>query len=133
MSPGLRVKKWLFIAAGTGCVGVGAFGIVVPVLPTTPFLLLAAFFYARSSQRFHDSLLSNRVVGSYIRNYVEGRGMTPRSKVATLILLWLGIALTVAFATDIFALRLILLLIAAGVTVHILTLKTAEPPWRSSP
>ena len=133
MSHGPRLKKWLFIAAGTGCVGIGTVGIAVPVLPTTPFLLLAAFFYARSSQRFHDSLLSNRVVGSYIRNYVEGRGMTPRSKVATLILLWLGIALTVAFATDIFALRLILLLIAAGVTVHILTLKTAEPPWRSSP
>ena len=103
-----------------------AVGIAVPVLPTTPFLLLAAFFYARSSQRFHDALLGNRLFGSYIRNYVERRGMTRRSKVATLALLWLGIGLAATFATDILAMRLTLLLIAAGVTLHILTLRTAE-------
>ena len=125
MAPAFKLKKWLFIAAGTGCVGVGAVGLAVPVLPTTPFLLLAAFFYARSSQRFHDALLSNRVVGSYIRNYVEGRGMTLRSKVATLGLLWLGISLTAAFATDSSVLRTALLTVAVGVTIHIVTLKTA--------
>lgn len=125
MSRGLRLRKWLFVAAGTGCVGIGAVGIAVPVLPTTPFLLLAAFFYARGSQRFHDALLANRVVGSYIRNYVEGRGMTLRSKVATLGLLWLGITLAASFATDSPILRTALLSIAVGVTIHIMALRTA--------
>jgi len=121
------LKKWLFFAAGTGCVGVGAIGIAVPVLPTTPFLLLAAFFYARSSQRFHDALLGNRLIGSYIRNYVERRGMTLRSKIGTVCLLWTGMALTVAFATDSPSVRITLILVAVAVTTHIVTLKTAEP------
>jgi len=131
MSPRAGFKKWLFIAAGTGCVGVGAVGIAVPVLPTTPFLLLAAFFYARSSPRFHDALLGNRVVGNYIRNYVERRGMTLRSKVATISFLWLGIVLAAIFATDNPAVRITLLLVAIGVTTHILTLKTADTAAQS--
>ena len=131
MAPAPGFKKWLFLAAGTGCVGVGAIGIAVPVLPTTPSLLLAAFFYARSSQRFHDALLGNRLVGTYIRNYVERRGMTLRSKVGTLCLLWAGIILTAVFATDSPSVRTTLLVVAVAVSTHIVTLKTAEPVDRS--
>ena len=121
-----HVKRWLLIAAGTLCVIIGAVGIIVPVLPTTPFLLLAAACYTRGSQRLYTALLNNRLVGSYLRNYLEGRGMTRRSKIWTLSLLWLGITLTAAFATDSLPVRMLLAAVLVGVTIHVLTIGTAR-------
>ncbi len=70
-----RIIRTLLIVCGTLCVGLAVVGIFVPILPTTPFLLLAAVCYARSSQRFLAWLLTNRWFGSYIKNYREGRGI----------------------------------------------------------
>ena len=67
-----NLKKNLLIAAGTLCVVLGVIGMFIPVLPTTPFLLLAAVCYGRSSKRFYHWLLTNRWFGEYIRNYREG-------------------------------------------------------------
>jgi uncharacterized membrane protein YbaN (DUF454 family) len=117
-----RLKRWLLIAAGTACVAVGAIGIVVPVLPTTPFLLLAALCYTRGSQRLYTWLLNNRMVGSYLRNYLEGKGMTRRSKIWTLSLLWAGITLAAALATDSLLVRVVLGIVLTAVTIHILTI-----------
>jgi uncharacterized membrane protein YbaN (DUF454 family) len=76
-----KLKNWLFIIAGTIAVGIGVIGIIVPVLPTTPFLLLAAICYMRGSQRLYNALLYNRFIGSYVRNYLEGRGMSLKMKI----------------------------------------------------
>jgi uncharacterized membrane protein YbaN (DUF454 family) len=112
-------KRRLLIAAGTLCAGLGIIGIFVPILPTTPFLLLAAACYMRSSERFYRWLTNNRVFGAYVRNYIEGRGMPLRIKVFTILLLWLAIGLTVTFAVQSLVIRIILISIAVGVTVHI--------------
>jgi len=66
-----RVSRLLLVVGGTLCVALAMLGVFVPLLPTTPFLLLAAFLYARSSERFHTWLLTNRLVGGYIRRYQE--------------------------------------------------------------
>jgi uncharacterized membrane protein YbaN (DUF454 family) len=121
---GTELKKRLLIVAGTLAVILGVMGIFLPVLPTTPFLLLAAYCYARSSQKLHRALLNNRFFGTYLRNYLVGRGMSLKYKVLTLALLWLLIGATVAFATDSTLLRAILGVVAAGVTIHILSIKT---------
>ena len=68
-----RFVKALYFIAGTVCLILGIIGIILPILPTTPFLLLAAGCYARSSERFYNWLLNNRILGSYIRNYREGK------------------------------------------------------------
>ncbi len=94
------LKRYFFIAAGTVSVCFGVIGIVVPVLPTTPFLLLGAACYLRSSKPLHDRLLGNRFLGSYIRNYVEGRGIPLKMKIWTLILLWGVMVLTAILATE---------------------------------
>jgi len=117
-------SKKLLIIAGTLLVGVGILGIFVPVLPTTPFLLLAAACYARSSQRFYNWLLNNRWFGSYIRNYREGRGIPLKIKVWTLALLWITILCSAVFAVQWFPVKLILILIAIGVSIHILSIRT---------
>ena len=117
-------KNHILILAGTFFVILGFLGIFLPVLPTTPFLLLAAACYFRSSDRFYRWLINNRILGAYIRNYFEGRGMSRKSKVITLVLLWITIGLTIIFGIQNIVIRIILVAIALGVTIHISRLKT---------
>jgi uncharacterized membrane protein YbaN (DUF454 family) len=112
-------KRRLLIAAGTLCAGLGIIGILVPILPTTPFLLLAAACYMRSSERFYRWLTSNRIFGDYVKNYIEGRGMPAKIKTFTILLLWLTIGLSITFAVQSLVIRIVLLCVAAGVTTHI--------------
>jgi uncharacterized membrane protein YbaN (DUF454 family) len=116
----------LLISAGTFFMGLGIVGAFVPVLPTTPFLLLAAACYARSSQRFYRWLLDNKWFGNYIRSYLERKGVPLKVKVLTIALLWITIGASVAFAVQSFAVRLILVLIAIGISIHILYIRTSE-------
>jgi uncharacterized membrane protein YbaN (DUF454 family) len=117
------VKRRLLIGAGTLCTGLGIIGIFVPILPTTPFLLLAAACYMRSSERFYQWLINNRIFGAYVRNYIEGRGMPVRIKIFTILLLWLTIGLTIAFGVQNTIVRIVLVCIAIGVTVHIVLIR----------
>ena len=79
-----QLLKWILITAGTIFIGIGIIGIFIPILPTTPFLLLAAACYARSSTRFYDWLINNKLIGAYIKNYREGRGIPLKIKVFTI-------------------------------------------------
>jgi uncharacterized membrane protein YbaN (DUF454 family) len=119
------VKKWILISVGTSCVGLGILGIFLPILPTTPFLLLAATCYARSSERFYNWLLNNRWFGNYIKNYREGKGIPLKVKVLAIALLWVTIGYSI-FAVHILPVRIILILIAIGVTTHILSSRTLK-------
>jgi len=116
----------LLITIGTLSVALGVVGMFIPILPTTPFLLLAAACYARSSERFLDWLLNNRWFGEYIRSYREGRGMPRSTKILTLLALWVTLALSAAFATSAWWLRLLLAVMGFGVTVHLVKLKTYD-------
>jgi len=122
-----RIVRFILICLGTLCVALGVIGIFVPILPTTPFLLLAAFCYARSSQRFLHWLLANRWFGAYIKNYREGRGIPRREKVFTIIALWLTIGFSSLYAVSVWWGRLLLTMIAIGVTVHLLRIRTFMP------
>ena len=117
------MKKGLLIIAGSISTAIGIVGIFIPILPTTPFLLLAAACYVRSSQKFYDGLLSNRVFGAYIKNYLEGKGIPIKLKIITLALLWITIGLSVTFAVQHVAIRIVLMIVAIGVTVHIVLVK----------
>jgi uncharacterized membrane protein YbaN (DUF454 family) len=130
MGPLLRIG---LIVAGSVFVVLGVLGMFVPLLPTTVFLLMAAWCYARSSERFHRWLLHNRFVGDYIRNYREGRGMRVREKAVTLGALWASIAYSVLALDFRLWIDLLLLAIATGVTIHILTIRTYRPERFAEP
>jgi uncharacterized membrane protein YbaN (DUF454 family) len=118
-----KFKKGLLIIAGTISTAIGIIGIFVPILPTTPFLLLAAACYLRSSQRFYNWLLSSRFFGTYVRSYLQGRGMPLKIKIITIFLLWVTITCSAIFAVEDLIIRIILFVIAIGVTVHIVLIR----------
>mgnify|MGYP006306531853 CR=1 FL=1 len=120
-----RLKKILLTGLGFLCVTLGVIGIVLPLVPTTFPLLLAAALFARSSERFLRWLLHHRLFGTYIRNYREGRGMTRRHKITTLLTLWVGIALSIYFSRSAVIAIVVLVIVLIGVTIHIVMLPTA--------
>ncbi len=117
-------RRALFVVAGCIALAIGIVGIVVPVLPTTPFLLLAAACFVRGSRQAYEMLMRNRFVGGYIRDYLEHRGMTAGGKVWTLALMGTALTVTAVLATDSAVVRVVLALILVGVSAHILAIKT---------
>ena len=121
-------KKGICIVAGTISLGLGALGVFLPVLPTTPFLLLSAAFYYKGSERMHRWLLNNKLFGNYIKNYKEGRGIALKAKAITLCLLWTTICYSAFFIVNMIVLQIVLFVIAGGVSIHILTIPTFRKP-----
>jgi len=121
-----KILKLLMIFLGTLFVILGTVGIFLPLVPTTPFLLLAAICYARGSRKFYEWLMNNKLFGSYIRNYLEKRGIPLKTKIVAIAMLW-GFILFSAFTViPLVLVRFLLLLIAVGVTIHILKLPTLK-------
>lgn len=116
------VIRWLLLGLGTVCVALGILGIFLPLLPTTPFLLVAAACYARSSTASYQRLVRNRWVGKYIEDYRNGRGVPRRAKLVAISLLWLSMGGTLAFAAAPEPVKGMLLLLAFGVTIYLIRL-----------
>jgi len=119
-----KIKKLLWIIAGCISLGLGIIGIVLPLLPTTPFLLFASYCYCRGSKRLDDWLLNNKYLGEYIRNYREGKGISLTIKVFTISLLWAVILYSAFFIIKILIVQVILVIIAIGVSIHLIVLPT---------
>lgn len=119
---GQKLLRTLLLVAGTISLVLGAIGIVIPVLPTTPFLLLAAACYYKSSPRMHNWLLNNKYFGEYIRNYREGKGIPLKTKIFALTMLWLTICLSAFLILNILWVQIILIAVAIAVSIHILRL-----------
>ena len=117
-----RHVRALLIVAGTVCAVTGIIGIVLPLLPTTPFLLLAAACYARSSDRFYNGLLANRYFGPPIREWRSTHTVSRKNKRNAVIVVLVSFSTTILFAVDKTALRLILSLVALGLITIILLL-----------
>lgn len=118
-----KFAKGFFLAAGFVCVSLGILGIILPVMPTTPFLLLAAACFARSSERFYVWLLTNRIFGSYIRDWRDNRGISMPMKIWITVILATTIGASVYFV-PLLPIRILLALIGLGVTIYIWRLPT---------
>ncbi len=116
--------KVLYVILGSVTLVVGILGIFLPLLPTTPFLLLSAALYCRSSRRLYGWLMSNRLLGSYISNYRLKRAVTLSAKIVSLTLLWGSILYCIFFVVDMLWLRILLGTVLFGVTAHILSFRT---------
>ena len=121
-----RIVRLALLVGGTICVALGLIGAFVPILPTTPFLLLAAACYARSSPRAYHWLLNNRVFGKYLRDYRDGRGLSSLVKVIVITLLWLTIGYSAWVFIPVLAGKVLVMLVAIGVTIHLLRIPTTH-------
>jgi uncharacterized membrane protein YbaN (DUF454 family) len=119
-----RAIRAVLAVAGIISVGLGIAGVFIPLLPTTPFLLLAAACFARSSERFYRWLLANKLTGDYVRHYIEHRATTLATKVGSIATLWSVLAIAGIFFTENLFVRALLLVVGVGVTIHLLSLKT---------
>jgi uncharacterized membrane protein YbaN (DUF454 family) len=122
-----KIRRSVWVFGGTVCVGLGVLGVFLPVLPTTPFLLLAAFCYERGSRRFHHWLVHSSWVGSYIRNYQSGHGIPLKLKTLTIALLWLTIGSTIWLVALTWWLKIALVIVAIVVSIHLIRMKTLHP------
>ncbi|WP_040978018.1 YbaN family protein [Oceanobacillus jeddahense] len=120
------MKKAFFISCGSVSLGLGIIGIILPLLPTTPFLLLTAACYAKSSEKLYHWLLENKYFGSYIKNYRAGKGIPLKAKITAVSVLWLSLSFTIFFVIPLVAVKILLALIGAYITGFILKQKTLQ-------
>ena len=120
----------ILVGSGTFFLVIGIIGIFIPILPTTPFLLLAAACYARGSKKFYNWLINNKWLGEYIKSYQEGRGISLNIKTLTITFLWITIAFSTFVIVSNFLIQIILIIIAIAVTIHILIIKTKKKEIR---
>ena len=118
--------KLLLSVCGLTALVLGLAGVVLPLLPTTPFLLLAGYCFFRGSTRLHRWLESRPWIGKQLRLWHEQRAVSARVKQAALIYLWLAISMSIVFVVANPFYRLALLGIAVAVTLHLLSLKTLK-------
>ena len=120
------VNKKRVLLRHTLSLALGILGIFLPLLPTTPFLLLTAALYFKSSPRLYNWLLSHKHLGPYIRNFRENKAIPLRAKIISISLMWITMLYCVFFIVPYIWVKVILLIIAAGVTYHILSFKTLK-------
>lgn len=120
----MNLKKIIFNILGFFFVGLGIVGMFIPLLPTTIFLIIAAYFFAKSSEKYYNWLISNKYFGKFIKDYREGKGVPLKAKTISITILWFTILYAVFFVVTATWLKILLLLIAIGVSWHLLSLKT---------
>lgn len=118
--------KLFYIILGSLSLALGIIGIFVPLLPTTPFLLLTAALYFRGSPRLYDWLLNQRHLGPYIRNFRENKAIPMKAKILSVSLIWITILYCIFFVVPYLGAKLLLLGIAIGTSWHILSFKTLK-------
>lgn len=118
--------KILLTALGLLSLGLGVLGIFLPVLPTTPLLLLAAALFLRGNRNLYDWLLNHPELGPYIRNFMEHKAIPLRVKVISVSLVWITLINCAIFVAEHWAFRLFFILLATTITVHILSYKTMK-------
>ena len=118
------IKKGVFFLFGAVFLILGVIGVLIPILPTTPFLLLSAACFYKSSKRMHSWMFNNRWFGDYIRNYSEGKGISLMAKLFTHSLLWVLILYATFIVVNNLIIQVVLLSIAIEVTIHLIKLPT---------
>lgn len=120
------IKRYLCITSGIVFLTLGIIGIFIPLLPTTPFLLLSAALFFQGSPRLYQWLLNHKQLGPYIRNFREERSIPLRAKILSISLLWITCLHCIFFLLPACWMKLLLGLIAIGVTCYLLSFKTKK-------
>tara|TARA_B100000945_G_C19885948_1_gene369390 strand:+ start:82 stop:501 length:420 start_codon:yes stop_codon:yes gene_type:complete len=121
-----KLIRLIFVFLGSIFVGLAVIGIFIPGLPTTPFLILAAYFYIRSSNKLYNWLINNKILGVYIKGYLSGKGMPLRAKIVSLMLMWIfgSFAVLYGIPNSLAFVKIIVFIILLIGTIFLLRVKT---------
>lgn len=117
--------RWILICCGWGAIVAGVIGIFLPLVPTVPFLLLAVACFARSSVRFHGWLVDHTHLGPLVRDYLSGAGIPLRAKRMAIGMVWVSFTLSTFLFAEALWLKALLMTIAVGITLYLLSLPTS--------
>lgn len=118
--------KYLLVCIGLVCLILGIVGIFLPVLPTTPFLLLASALFLRSSRPLYDWLMNHPKLGSYISSFMVHKSIPLKVKIISVSMVWITLLYCAIGVAEHWLLRLFFVVLAAGITIHILSYKTMK-------
>ena len=121
----MSIKSIALIALGSLSLALGMFGLFLPVLPTTPFLLLSSFCFLRSSEKLHKWLLSRMILGSYIHHYITYRAISFRAKIFSVVFLWATLTISILLINS-WIMRAGLVVVGFAVSIHLFMLKTIK-------
>jgi len=121
-----RLKKVIYFSTGFISLFLGLIGVFLPILPTTPFILLSAYLFAQSSKKYHEWLRNNRHFGKTIRSWESGRGLTNTEKWKMLVIVTLAFAISLYFCTNTIGRIILLILYPVPVTIALLTRTNRE-------
>lgn len=119
------IKKVLYIILGSLCLVLGSVGIFLPILPTTPFLLLSSYFYVRSSEKLYNWLINHKIFGRYIYNYVTYKAVPKKAKITAILMIIITVPVAVVLIDNIYT-YIIIPIIALIVCIYILKLKNLD-------
>ena len=119
--------RWILICIGWISIAGGVIGIFLPLVPTVPFLLLAVVCFSRSSEKFHDWLVDHKQLGPLLRDFLTDCGIPLRAKIVAIGMVWISVPATAFLLVHILWVRMLLLAIATGITLYLLSLPTASP------
>ena len=117
------VKNLILTILGFILLALGAVGVALPVMPTTPFVLLAAICFSAGNNKIADWLNKNRIFGPYIENYRNKRGLSKARKIASIAFVWMGLSISMAIVQTVWS-YVVLGIVGVGVTIHLLMIKT---------
>ncbi len=119
-----KLVKTLFLFIGIVSLVLGFIGIFLPLLPTTPFILLAAYCFAKSSERFHRYIMQHKLFGRMVTDFYEKKVISTKNKIIALTLMWITLSLSVIFFMPYIWVKLVVLGIGVSVTVYLLTFRS---------
>jgi hypothetical protein len=121
-----KFVRGLLLASGFLMSFLALLGFILPLLPTTPFLIAAAACFYRSSPRFYNLMMNNRYFGHTLRDYKAGKGISLRVKLVSLAFLWLSSLVSIIFFIPYLWLKMVVMVMVIGVTVHIYMIRTKK-------
>ena len=121
----MKIKNIVLIITGYLFLTLGAVGIFIPVLPTTPFILAAAFCFSAASPKIYSRIKNNSFFGPYIENYKNKQGVKMPLKISSVVFVWIGLIISMAVIQTVWV-YILLSIIGVAVTVHILMIRTKK-------
>lgn len=118
--------KRILIFLGTLSVVLAILGMFLPLLPTTPLLLLSAYLYSKSSDKFYNKLLNHKNLGPYIKNFRDGKGIPLKTKIFSILTIIIVMSITIVYFLEILWLKILLALIGLSISIFLISLKTLK-------